>query len=439
MKSVTMKNPKAPLPFFDAATGQYWLALRPDKFMRLSTSELRLHLRRAGLTDEKAIGELNEVENALAVSHIDRAVDYAGPLAGHNAGTFETSDGRKILVTNSPRLPSPKRGKWPTLKTFFEELLHGEQDYLFAWLQCSYRSLARGDLKPGQCLVLAGDAGCGKSLCQQFITDCFGGRSAKPYRYMTGGTTFNGDLARAEHWCIEDEHGSTDIRLRNKFGTAIKDVCANLTLSIHDKGRTAITLPTWRRLSVSVNRENENLQIVPPLNASLADKVTLLDCDRADLGNDTPKTVAACRAELPAFLWWLLNEFEIPKRERCPRYGVKSYHSQKLFEVLVDMSPEHRLLSLIDEVHFASITDKRELSPLAGSTEQIERSLRASAFCFAVEKLLYFSSACGVYLQRLALSHPDRVSVQRAHQKSFWTIKAPKDLPMTPQSPPSVF
>lgn len=420
-----MNKRSIPVPYFDQQTGQYWLALHSEKFMRLSTSEIRLHLRRSGLSDEKSIGELNEVENAIALSHIERAVDYSGPLAGHNAGTFETSDGRKILVTNSPRLLSPKRGKFPTLKKFFAELLGGEADYLFAWTAVAFTSLARGDMRPGQMLALAGEAGCGKSLCQQIITEILGGRVGKPYRYMVGDTSFNGDLARCEHWCIEDEHGSTDIRTRRKFGTSIKDVCANLNLSVHDKGRQAITLPTWRRLTLSVNRENENLQIIPPLDASLADKITLLLCGFANVDSDRTRFWNAIKTELPAFLWWLMNEFEIPKSERCPRFGVKSFHNEELLAVLTDMSPEHRLLSLIDEVHFAHIKDKKECAPIAGSTEQIERTLRQSAFCFAVEKLLYFSSACGVYLQRLEKQCADRVTATRKNGKAYWQIKAP--------------
>ena len=421
---IKMKK-KTLLPIYDSNSGQYFLELKPGQFRKLSGSDLRLHLRRNGLSDEKSIGTLNEVENALAVSQIDRAVDYSGPLAGHNAGTFDTSDGRKILVTQSPRLPIPKRGKWPFMRKFFSELLGEEEQWAYAWLSVAFKSLAKGDMRPGQLLALAGDAGCGKSLFQCIVTEMLGGSMAKPYRYMIGDTSFNGDLARASHWCIEDEHGSTDIRMRRKFGTSIKDVCANLNLSIHNKGAQAITLPTFRRITLSVNRENENLQIIPPLDASLVDKIILLLCGHAEVGGDRDKIWRSVTEELPAFVWFLLHEFTIPKALRCPRYGVIAYQNSELAQILTSVAPENRLLSLMDEILFADETKRIAEAPVKGTTEQIEKWLRQSAFNFAVEKLLYFSTACGVYLQRLSVKNPNRVKMEREGSRTVWRIFAP--------------
>ena len=398
-----------------------------ESFLQLDKREIELHLRMQGLSKDNYVGPLNEIEKAFYVAQCERAVDYSGPLAGHNAGTFTTGDGRKILVTVSPRLPSPKRGKWTKLEKFFETLLGPEQDYLFAWLKCSFESLAKGDFRPGQMLALAGEAGCGKSLCQLLVTEILGGRVAKPYKYMTGASHFNGDLAQAEHWCIEDEHGSTDIRIRRAFGTAIKDVCANLNLSVHSKGKQAITLPTFRRITLSVNSESENLQIIPPLDSSLSDKIMLLSCGHADVGSDRAKTWSEFKAELPAFVWFLMNEFTIPKNMRSARYGVAAYQSKALADELTALSPESRLMNLMDEVFFTKENRREWTSDCQGTTEQLERWLRQSHFGNAVDKLLYFSSAAGVYLQRLEKKHPERVKASRKLGRATWTISPPSE------------
>ena len=412
--------------YFNGSLGAYLMRVG-ESFMQMDKRDVELHLRVAGLSKDKFVGQLNEIEKAFYVAQCERSVDYSGPLAGHNAGTFETGDGRKILVTVSPRLPCPKRGKWPKLEKFFDTLLGVECELFYAWTKCGFESLAKGDFRPGQLLALAGEAGCGKSLCQLLTTEILGGRVAKPYKYMTGATAFNGDLAQAEHWCIEDEHGSTDIRIRRAFGTAIKDVCANLNLSVHSKGKQAITLPTFRRITLSVNSENENMQIIPPLDASLADKIMLLSCNRAEVGNDRQKVWREFMAELPAFAWFILNEFEIPKANRCPRYGVKAFQNEKLAEELTAMSPEHRLMNLLDEVFFTKENRREWTADVDGTTEQIERWMRQSHFGSAVDKLLYFSSACGVYLQRLEKKCPERVSATRKNGKASWKIKPPND------------
>lgn len=411
--------------FFNGSLGAYLMRVGAS-FMQLDKREIELHLRVSGLSKDAFVGSLNELEQAFYIAQTERCVDYSGALAGHNAGTFETGDGRRILVTKSPRLTSPKRGKWPSLEKFFESLLGGEQDYFFAWAKSGFESLAKGDFRPGQMLALAGEAGCGKSLCQLLVTEIFGGRVAKPYKYMTGATAFNGDLAKAEHWCIEDEHGSTDIRIRRQFGTAIKDVCANLNLSVHDKGKQAITLPTFRRITLSVNSESENLQIIPPLDSSLSDKIMLLRCNQAEVGNDRAATWKRFMSELPAFVWFLLNEFEIPKSLRSNRYGVVAYQNRELADELTAMSPEHRMLNLIDEVFFTMENRRDWTADVKGSTEQIERWLRGSQFGSAVDKLLYFSTACGVYLARLEKQCPKRVTSSRKNGKVAWTVMKPE-------------
>ena len=389
----------------------------------MSAGDLTLHLKRSGLSTDAYVGQLHEIDNAKAVAQIERSVDYAGPLAGHKCGMFNAADGRKLLVTSSPKLIEPKRGKWPTLRKFFEQLLGTADEVLFAWMKVSLESLESGDMRPGQMIVFAGEAGCGKSLCQQIITQLLGGRCEKPFRYMVGDTPFNGDLGQAEHWCIEDEHGSTDIRTRRKFGTAIKDVCANTLLSLHRKGAQALSLPVFRRITMSVNSEPENLQIIPPLDGSLLDKITIFSCGRADVDSNRERAWKAFTGELSAFVYWLSNDFIIPQGMKCKRFGVKAYQDEALLNQLSSESPEQRLLNIVDEVIFDV---KKDLAPEIVTADELERRLRSSPFNFTVEKLLYFSSACAVYLQRLETKTPSRISSSREWGKRKWTIKPPQ-------------
>jgi hypothetical protein len=241
---------------------------------------------------------------------------------------------------------------------------------------------------------------------------------AKPYRYMTGQTAFNSDLAGAEHLVIADEQASVDIRSRRAFGAAVKDLSVNLEMSLHAKGCEALTVQTFRRLSLSCNDEAENLMILPPLDDSILDKIMLFKCAPANVGADRKQIWKEFTGELSA-LAYALEKLRIPPALRCNRYGFTGYHNPELLEQVSGLSPETRLEQLIDEV--LEFGDGKDNS-WSGTAMELEKELRNSAFAFAVDKLLNFSSACGVYLQRLSLRAPDRVSQAKRRGKTVWTI-----------------
>jgi energy-coupling factor transporter ATP-binding protein EcfA2 len=415
---------KSPEIYFDSRSGTYWMKLTNlPRFLNLDGRNVKLHLMRNEfrIDPEDDFG-LKDGDRVLTTAQLERWVDYAGPLAGHGIGLVSLTNGGRVLVTSAPCPVAPgKTDHCPALERFLLELFGPSQvELVLYWLKCSLDSLSKRDFRPGQLLVLAGPSGCGKSLFQALVTQLLGGRSAKPYRYMTGDTQFNSDLAGAEHLVIEDENASADIRSRRKFGASIKEFTVNTELSVHAKGRQAITLPTYKRLTLSVNDEPENLMILPPMDSSLLDKVTLLKCTAATLPDDRAETWNTLTGQLPALARHLAN-IRIPAKYRDNRFGVKAYHHPDILEVLCAISPEQRLLNLIDEVLF---TGRDKPDEWEGSAEQLERQLRSpeAGFGFAVDKLLYFASACGTYLARLASQQPDRFHQSRSRGKTKWTI-----------------
>jgi energy-coupling factor transporter ATP-binding protein EcfA2 len=409
--------------FYDNRGGSYWWKLNQDRYLSLSSGDVKNHLKRKGMhTDLKDDFGLSDGDRVLSTAQIERHVDYAGPLAGHKAGFFEAPGGVRVLVTQSCRPAQPgKATKCPRWEKFLGELIGHtapQLEIFLGWMKSAHASLCECDFRPGQFLVLAGPPNCGKSFLQHLITQVLGGRHAKPYRYMTGNTQFNYDLAGAEHLIIADDVASFDIRTRRAFGEQIKDFVVNAEMSIHQKGRDAKTLPTFRRMTASVNDQPESLMILPPLNESLMDKITLLLCEPAALAEDRKENHAAFMAELSAFVAFL-KRWTLPKNLREKRCGVVAYHHPNLLEILNEASPEHRLDALI----LQAIEFKEPVAEWRGTAEQLESELRGSRFAFAADKIFNFSSAAGTYLSRLRLKSPERYESRKVRGQTLWIIK----------------
>lgn len=418
--------------YFEPKSGGYWLKFCNGQFVQLGVADLKLHLMHHGIgkQDSKVFG-VTKAESFIFKTQTENFVDYAGPLAGYRIGLHKLNDGSRALVTSEPFdvFDEPKEcGEPKRIVEFLGDLLcenGAAVERLLLWMKVATEALREGSFQPGQVVVFAGPPGCGKSLAQELVNRLLGGRKAKPYAYLSGKSQFNGELAGAENWVIEDEEASTDIRTRRSFGTGIKQATVNRSLSINAKGKQAITVDVFRRPSISLNDEPENVAILPPMDASIADKVMLFRCRCAQLGkNPLPPLLK----ELPALRYYL-SRMTVPKGLRDSRFGVVAYHDLSLLEMLVEISPESRLRSLIDEVIFAEPTNPKTVrrATWQGSAEQLEKELRSSSFSFAVEKLLYYSTACGVFLGRLANLEPKRFTATKSKGRTNWLILRPPD------------
>lgn len=414
--------------FYDPAKRCYWIPNDRGDMIEVSETSMTRHLINAGFVHNKSQGAAL-LDDELIRLQRTRDVLYAGPLAGHDVGLQEQC-GQRILVTRSPRLLLPVVGACPSIEQLIFDLFddpdHPELDqipYVLGWLKVAYESLLHKQLRPGQALAIAGPRDCGKSLLQALITEVLGGRSAKPYRYMSGATEFNGDLFGAEHLMIEDEVAFTDIRARRHFGARIKDFTVNATQSCHGKNRPALSLKPFWRLSITLNDEPENLLILPPIDDSLEDKIILLKAKKAGLPADIGTAEGRVRywsqlmRELPMFLDALV-QFPIPAALQSGRFGVKHFQHPTLIAALSEMSPEMRLMGLID----AALTEQEHVGQWTGTATELEQLLSESKVGFEARRLLDWSNATGTYLGRLARKLPNRVQAQRTNSARQWTV-----------------
>ena len=238
-----------------------------DTWTRYCERNVMLRLKRSGLNHRAQRGQdISEAHEALHSIQTQRQIDHACPLAGWNAGPYNFA-GNTILVT-APTIPLVGAEKpFPHLEQFLKELL-GPVSWLnhVGWWQWARRNIGHPQNLPGQIQVYVGKAGAGKSFLQKAITTrLLGGRDCTPFDYMAGNSNFNEELFECQHLIIEDQFFARGIDARREFGSKMKELSVNAVARCHGKFKTGLTLkPKWR-VSISLNDERENLNVLPPL------------------------------------------------------------------------------------------------------------------------------------------------------------------------------
>jgi hypothetical protein len=421
--------------FFSGATRSWWVRTSAGFFVEMDKSMIVKELTRLGIGKKQKGESLGEIDQFLLRTAKD-PVAYSGPLAGHKAGPIDHPNGR-ILVTTPCRPLQGIDAPCSDILEWLHQLANRDErqfQTLLIWMHLRRRALLKGTWRAGQLLVLAGPAGCGKSFLQsRIVTPLLGGRIARPYRYMHGGTEFNAELFAAEHLSIEDESPARDLTSRRALGNHVKSMLFSAVQSCHPKGRTPINItPIWA-MSLSVNEEPENLMVLPPIDETLADKLIILKCRKPEPPPGHPEEMQALLRmvdrELPAFAHYL-DTLSIPPNYAEPRTGLRHYHNPEIVEALQGLSPEAKLDQLITA---AFLQDSSEWE---GKALELETALTRwdSPWRHEAQRLFTFNTACGVYLSRLAVAMPDRYRKRTLHGEHRWLIRTPKCPPDTTET-----
>jgi ABC-type dipeptide/oligopeptide/nickel transport system ATPase component len=370
----------------------------------------------------------------LEETRFNRVVDYTGPLCGRPSGHVKIGDMR-ALVTQGPALIEPREGKWPHLEASFRGLLGGFEEphkdhqlnSFYSWLQVAVRSIREYKITQAPALAVAGPAGCGKSVLLQVIVAALGGRQAQPLPYMNGETQFNSDLFNAE-CLIFDDDGISDAKSdRHKLGQELKKMTvATLQARWHAKGKEARSIPAWWRVIFCLNDSEESLQVLPPLDDGIKDKILLLKASKYAFpfkGNPSEDEVrAVLLQEMPHFLYWLLNAFVIPESVANSRFGVAGWAHPELAASLREMDRDTQLLALIDEAADAVFVTGAG-GVWQGTSTQLHRILLDDGrTASSSRRLLPYPAQMGGLLQRLAASCPTRVFYKKTRDQRTYTI-----------------
>jgi hypothetical protein len=428
--------PTAVEAFYDIARKEYLMRNAAGRWHALDQAGFKLRLRENGYaTGKPQDGLVSPAENEMLRIQDQFDVQYAGPLSGRDAGFYE-ENGLRILVTSDPNIMNADARDWRLVEKIFRNALADttepwakEQWTVFhGWLKAARQALLAGRFQPGQALALAGEVESGKSLIQDIITECLGGRSAKAAMFLQGRTDFNSELFAAEHLMLEDESASVSHQARSALGAQIKAIAVNKIHPCHGKRRDIVNLCPWWRLSISLNNEPERMMILPRLGEDVSDKIILLRVTRHPMPMPTATAEEkelfrqVISQQLPGYLSWLENEFKIPNEWVSQRFGIREFHHPELIESLDELSPASTLLELINQLKPWGLAN----SEWEGTATQLRQLLLENERTRRdAERLLNWTNACGQYLGELAKTKPARVEQARTKETRNWRIKAP--------------
>ena len=417
------------IPIFECAftpEPERYYVKQGNHWIPYSERNLKLRLRDEGLSIRVARGaNLSPVEAAIRTIQDERKVDYASPLAGWESGILHIR-GKRILVTEGAAVHPAEDVPFPHLSKYLTQLLGSDAlPHHIGWWQWGRKNIAGTAILPSQVPIYIGPAGAGKSFLQKITTRLLGGRDASPFDYMSGRTSFNSELFYAEHLVIEDRFFERGIGSRREFGATIKELAVNHVQKCHAKGKQGVTLwPKWR-ISISLNDEKENLNVLPPLDASLLDKVMLFTCGVPTFPVDLGTTAGWERwdqivdEEMPGLAHYIDN-FELGSYA-APRYGVKPWHDAALLECEQETAPEYILLQCLRHdlplvLSGAVVWD--------GTALELERLLTATAMPSREQtrRILSWPAACGTYLGRLAKRYPKGITKRLIRGITRWTL-----------------
>jgi hypothetical protein len=279
-------------------------------------------------------------------------------VAGYKAGVQLDTRGRKFLVPESTNTVEPVDRPWPLIKRLLTGMFGVEQTvYFHCWMKWGLEALRDQTQAPGHYLNIMGPHKCGKTLLQEkIISPLFGCEPTDMVQYVTGVTSFNGDLLRSFHLMISDGLSLKSYPERKKYTEAIKRLLANSSQRLEAKYQNAMNVTFCCRLSCTLNESAINS--LPLLEEGMTDKLLLLKAKtHRHLPSSSfprPNYEKQLREELPGYVHFLLNDWKIPaeiKETDGERLGFKAYQNPEILDNISDASREQKLAEILRKAY----------------------------------------------------------------------------------------
>lgn len=285
-------------------------------------------------------------------------VDLVTPIGGLKIGMHMIS-GNKVLVPKEQRRIEIKQGDWEVVGKYMTGMLGSEQfEWYKGWLQIWLSGFYNYKFVPGQVLIAVGEPSSGKTLLKSIHNHIVDG-GGQPLRYMTGVTPFNGELCGVCSLHIDDKLNELAGKGKKKLKAECKELAVAGEWRFEFKNKTAFSAAPIQRLLICCNYTEDSVSVIPDIDESTRNKISILDCKRSKMPMPT-RTQAdkdafwkQIEAEMPAYLYHIMEEHEISEEFADleeERMGVRGYHNKKALNYAETYSNESNRLYAIIEI-----------------------------------------------------------------------------------------
>jgi len=306
----------------------------------------------------------NFIEDMKAKICNTNGVDLAMNLAGYPVGPVTLKDKQRLLITKGFWMPNPEKGDSKPLLKFIWNFCGKREDqyyYLMSWLKIAVASGLRclkvgiegAKLGPSQLLAIVGPPGAGKTLFITLVSEMFDGSIRNPYPAFSGVTSFRGDLASSVLLVMDDSAESVRSVARHKLAKNLKEYLVVPQRRFEAKYKKSVTAPTFQRVVMLGN--HDSLNVFPAPERDFLDKYALLRAymskEMSAIRSEAEKEawIDSYRQAIPAFMHYLIHEFEIPDEIVDSRYGVKAFQDPELLDELSNAGTDRELLCCLEK------------------------------------------------------------------------------------------
>lgn len=272
----------------------------------------------------------------------------------------------------SPDFDDFGKRHFPFLHSFFRNLfaspVFSEKDIpdhvpledipLFTFLGWLRRTYVGGHIHnpmSGQALVLAGPVGVGKSFLVEGILANLLGPVSDATSYLVEGGQWTDDACESAIMFVDDTVASSQSSLRKRYTSMIKKAVANTNMNYNKKYGSTGRVKWVGRIIVACNTDPESLKILPDLEQSTLDKISMFLVKPGIELKGMDYQSKKVEEELPLLARFLID-WEVPdwvlgtKRFRG-RFGVRPYHHGSLRQAAAATGNTNVVLDILRDLY----------------------------------------------------------------------------------------
>lgn len=316
--------------------GREYLLVRPVMFAEDASTDWRDYSMEQFQSTFTSCGfSRKDARNILSRLRSDAKSMYVAPnkvfdkLPLHPAG-YQRIDDTPCFVRTGWNIVTPQKGSPEPVIRQILRMLGTQADIFLGWLQGAmmrqrnYQAQLNGEIElpypplASQTLCLCGAQGNGKThvLLSCVIRGVLGAYATIPSAWFCGKSMFGDWMLSAPVYVADDKAPMSRYSERAAFATRLKSLGYPERFSCECKGKAAIDLSFPNERICLANIENGAIKSLPDTSTD-GDKFLILHVNgRAgwdvDYAGDFWDMDKKLRAAMPAFAYWLLNDYTIP-------------------------------------------------------------------------------------------------------------------------------